>query len=147
MQNLTYPDICVFVNGSFKSNAGFAELSEHEPQYAAKFLKNIAEKAAGVFLWVHLVGKSLLAGFTHGFRVSDLQKTLDALPKDLEELFQGILNSIDPEHLEDASRIFQIHRASLDQSHRARLHQIYRASLFSVTILELSYADEEPESV
>lgn len=44
-----------------------------EPRYADQLIENVVSKAAGVFLWVHLVMASLLAGMGFSDRVSDLQ--------------------------------------------------------------------------
>jgi NACHT domain len=129
LQDLTYPDIQLFVCTKFRENAGFIELEERESEYASKLLEDIAKKASGVFLWVNLVVTSLLNGLTNGDRVSDLQRRLDLLPPDLEDLFQRILASLDPFYLEHASQIFQINRAAIVQP----------------TLLCLSLADEEDE--
>ncbi|KUJ14272.1 uncharacterized protein LY89DRAFT_133939 [Mollisia scopiformis] len=81
-------------------------------------------KSCGVFLWVTLVVLSLSEGLTDGDRLSDLQKRLDLLPSDLEDLFWRILNSVDLERI-------------------SQLIQIVRISPESISILELSYADED----
>ena len=47
-----------------------------------------------MFLWVTLAVNSLLAGLTDGDSIEDLQQRLDALPPDLENLFDKILDSI-----------------------------------------------------
>jgi hypothetical protein len=66
---------------------------------------------------------------TDGERLSDLQRRLDSLPTDLENLFWSILKSVNYERI-------------------SQLLQIVRASPDSISILELSYADEEdPEFV
>jgi len=83
LQDLTYPDIKAFIHSTFHCHPGFAELGQREPLYANELLEAIAQKAAGVFLWVHLVVQSLLAGFVNADRVSDLQRRLDSLPPDL----------------------------------------------------------------
>ena len=131
LQDLTYPDIKHYVDSHFHGNAGFVELEKLEPSYSARLLELIAEKASGVFLWVHLVVKSLLAGLANADRVSDLQRRLESLPPDLENLYEKMLGSLDPFYLEHASQIFQIVR-------RAKR---------SPTLLCLSFADEEPAFV
>jgi len=131
LQDLTYPDIQVYVDTKFHANAGFAELEEREPKYARELLTRVALKAEGVFLWVHLVVRSLLTGLTNGDRVSDLQRRLDQLPPRLGDLFQKILDNLDPFYLDHASQLFQL----------------ARASRVPPTLLCLSLADEEdPES-
>jgi hypothetical protein len=89
----------------------------------------VSRKACGVFLWVILVVQSLLEGLTDGERLSDLQRRLDSLPADLETLFWRILNSVDFERV-------------------SQLFQIVRASPSPLSVLELSFADEDdPEFV
>lgn len=131
LQDLTYPDIKHFIDSSFNNNPEFVELEKRESGYASELLRDIAQKSAGVFLWVNLVVRSLLAGLGNGDRVSDLQRRLDLLPLDLENLYEKILNSLDPFYLEHASQIFQHVRAANEPP----------------SLLCLSFADEEPEYI
>lgn len=128
LQDLTYPDITNFINSAFSNHAGFTELKMREPQYASDLLEAIAQKAAGVFLWVHLVVQSLLAGLLNSDRVSDLQRRLDSLPPDLENLYEKILKSLDPFYFQHAAQYFQIIRRSAEPP----------------SLLSLSFADDEP---
>ena len=131
LQDLTYPDIRHFIESAFNNKPEFVELEKREPGYASELLKDIAQKSSGVFLWVNLVVHSLLAGLVNGDRVSDLQRRLDFLPPDLENLYEKMLNSLDPFYLEHASQIFQHVRAASEPP----------------SLLCLSFADEEPEFV
>ena len=131
LQDLTYPDIRNFIDSAFNNKPEFVELKKREPKYASELLKNIAQKSSGVFLWVNLVVHSLLAGLVNGDRVSDLQKRLAFLPPDLENLYEKMLNSLDPFYLEHASQIFQHVRTANEPP----------------SLLCLSFADEEPESI
>lgn len=126
LQDLTHPDLVKFVELSFRQNPGYAELEREEPKYAHDLIEDIATKASGVFLWVYLVVRSLLDGFTEGDRMSDLQTRLEALPPDLEGLFHKMLSDIG-DYLSYASQLFQIIRAC-------------RAPL---TLLALAFADED----
>jgi hypothetical protein len=129
LQDLTYPDIMHFIMSMFSRNEGFRELQKREPEYAGKLLEDIGQKAAGVFLWVHLVVHSLLAGLVNGDRVSDLQRRLAFLPPDLENLYQKILDGLDPFYLEHASQLFQLIRIAQQPP----------------SVLRLSFADEDPD--
>jgi len=131
LQDLTYPDIKAFIHSTCHGNPGFAELGQREPLYASELLEAIAQKAAGVFLWVHLVVQSLLAGFINADRVSDIQRRLDSLPPGLEDLYEKMLKSLDPFYFEHATQFFKIVRAAEEP----------------LTLLCLSFADEEPEFV
>ncbi|KAF2656648.1 hypothetical protein K491DRAFT_370353 [Lophiostoma macrostomum CBS 122681] len=112
VEELTIPDIITFVEENFRRSFGFKALEREEPEYATKLVEDIARKSSGVFLWVSLVVRSLTAGFTNGDKKADLQARLDALPADLEGLFQRILESLDIEYQQQASELFQIFRAS-----------------------------------
>jgi len=131
LQDLTHGDIQAYVESRFEGNPGFAELEVREPKYARELKNHISKKASGVFLWVYLVVKSLLAGLVNGDRVADLEKRLDLLPPDLEDLYHKMLNSLDPFYYSHASQFFQIIRAA---------HEC-------PTLLTLSFADEEPDFI
>ena len=127
LQDLTYSDIQLYVNSCLYDNPGFVQLTRREPAYADQLADNIIRKASGVFLWVNLVVASLLAGMSYGDRISDLQRRLEALPPDLELLYEKILLSLDPFYLEHAAQLFKLVQASLRQP----------------SLLMLSFADEE----
>ncbi|ETS76293.1 hypothetical protein PFICI_11680 [Pestalotiopsis fici W106-1] len=112
LQDFTYPDIQHFVTSQLSQNDGFARLQLREPEYATTLIDNITDKASGVFLWIILVVKSLLAGLTHDDRISDLQRRLDLLPPDLEKLYDAILDDLDPFYFGHASQYFQLLEAS-----------------------------------
>lgn len=127
LQDLSYPDIKHYVSSHLHDNAGFIQLCRREPVYANQLVNNIVNKASGVFLWVHLVVASILAGMEYADRVSDLQKRLESLPPDLELLYEKILYSLDPFYLEHAAQLFKLVQESPDPP----------------SILLLSFADEE----
>ena len=126
LQALTHSDIVHFVSSMFHGDAYFADLQEEEPHFAKELLDGIVEKAAGVFLWVHLVVRSLLSGLRNGDRIVDLQMRLDLLPPDLEDLYQKILDSIDPFYFEHAFQYFQLVRSTSEP----------------LSLLTFSFADE-----
>jgi hypothetical protein len=127
LEDLTFSDIRYYVDSKLSSNPGFTELQVINSPRAKQLVENVTIKASGVFLWVCLVTKSLLEGLSDGERLSDLQRRLDSLPADLEKLFWKMLGSLDAFHLERASQFFQILRSSQQ----------------TLTVLQLSYADEE----
>lgn len=132
LEDLTYNDIKLFVTAKFADDPEFSKLQRREPGFANQLIEDIVSKASGVFLWVHLVVASLLAGMTFGDRVSDLQKRLELLPPDLEDLYNKMLQSLDPFYLEHAAQFFT-------------LLEVAKQPL---TIMQFAFADEEsPESV
>ncbi|KAF2118452.1 hypothetical protein BDV96DRAFT_643697 [Lophiotrema nucula] len=128
LQYLTYHDIRKYVSKKFILNPGFANLERLDGGFAKDLIENIVEKASGVFLWVVLVVRSLLEGLTIGDRLSDLQRRLDAIPAELENLFWNMMTSLKEVDFERACELFQ-----LVVAHGCP------------TLLELGYADDEEE--
>ncbi|KAF3052559.1 hypothetical protein E8E11_006155 [Didymella keratinophila] len=78
----------------------------------ANLIENVCEKSLGVFLWTVLVVRSLIEGLIEGDNIKDLQVRVDNLPDDLEELFWGILKTLDSRSFPRACRLFKVHRYS-----------------------------------
>lgn len=127
LEHLTYEDIRLYVTLTLNRNSGFEQLTKWEPEFASQLVENIVSKANGVFLWVHLVVASLLAGMSYGDRISDLQRRLDYLPPDLEKLYDKMLSGLDPFYLEHAAQLFTLVQQSPDP----------------LSIMLLSFADED----
>jgi hypothetical protein len=127
LEDLTYNDIKHFVTSKFQSDTEFAKLRLREPEFADQLIENIVSKASGVFLWVQLVVASLISGLSFGDRIVDLQKRLDLLPPELEQLYDNMLRNLEPFYLQ----------------HAAQLLMIMEASTHSLPLMILSFADEE----
>jgi hypothetical protein len=127
LEQLSYSDIKLYVRDKFEENRRYVQLRSREDTYAADLVESVVQKASGVFLWVYLVVDSLLQGLDNADRVSDLQRRLELIPSDLEELFDKMLNSLEPFYF----------------SHACQLIQIIRASQQPLTLLHLSFADED----
>ncbi|KAM0228577.1 hypothetical protein ACHAPO_010655 [Fusarium lateritium] len=107
LQDYTRPDILHYVASQLNQNEGFARLQRRDPQYAGELIDNITTKSSGVFLWIRLVVNSLLAGLTYDDRISDLQRRLNLLPRDLEALYVAITESLDPFYFAHAAQYFK----------------------------------------
>lgn len=127
LQNLTSHDIKQYISAKLCDNANYHELEQKELVFASGLVEEIAKKASGVWLWVHLVVQSLLDGLTNSDKLSDLEKRLRSIPTGLEDLYQKMLNSIDDFYLESASQLFQV---------------VFGAQS-PPSLLGLSFADEE----
>lgn len=112
LQDLSAGDISWFIRSKFEANTGFAEFQVRDATSSNDLMVEISRKAEGVFLWVHLVVRSLLEGLTEGDSLRDLHRRLRQLPPDLEDLYIRILESLSEDYLDHASRLFQIARAS-----------------------------------
>jgi hypothetical protein len=127
LQHRTSGDIRRYVEQNLTLHPAFRELQHGNPAYASKLMDNITSKASGVFLWVVLVVRSLLEGLAEGDRISDLQRRLDDIPEELNDLFKKMLGTLKPALFKHSSQIFQI----------------FRAAKTKPSILTLSFADEE----
>lgn len=108
VEDLTRKDICEYVTSHFENNKHYTRLNILEPVGASTLIGGIVDKSAGVFLWVHLVVRSLLDGLSNADRLSDLFERLDELPPQLEDLFARLLNSLDPKYFRHACRLFRL---------------------------------------
>ena len=108
LQQLTYNDIRNYVQTELGENQMFKKLRRREHAGCSSLMSTIVEKAAGVFLWVYLVVRSLLQGLRDGDDIVELQQTLATIPADLEEYFAQMLHTLTPKYLEQATRLFQI---------------------------------------
>ncbi|KAJ8107861.1 hypothetical protein OPT61_g8575 [Boeremia exigua] len=126
-QKLTSQDIEHFVSSQLRLTPAFKDYEESQPGVLQQIVQNVCQKSEGVFLWVRLATNSLLEGLQDGQSLSTLQVRLDDLPSDLEDLFDKILVGLDPQHSEQSSQLFQIHRNSLQP----------------LTLLDMCFAAEE----
>ena len=105
MHQLTQGDIRKYVHQKFEATPS-AGLLGLESDHISRLAEEIIEKAQGVFLWVALVVRSLLAGFQNADKLSDLRRRLAEFPPDLDEYFKFILHSLDPFYRAQASKGF-----------------------------------------
>ncbi|KAK0616515.1 hypothetical protein B0T14DRAFT_248479 [Immersiella caudata] len=95
MHELTHNDIRSYAERRLQEHPRWSELSA-EVSNADCLIDQIAERAAGVFLWVFLVTGQLRNGLTEYDSFSDLQRRLERVPDDLEAFFRQILESVEP---------------------------------------------------
>ncbi|KAF4951553.1 hypothetical protein FSARC_12884 [Fusarium sarcochroum] len=101
MQHLTAPDIGTYINGHFESSIAFKEWEALSPTEAKTLRQSISTKADGVFLWVYLVARELMAALAKGKSLHELHSIIDDLPTDIFKLYTAISGSIEAK---DASR-------------------------------------------
>jgi hypothetical protein len=112
LQDLTHDDINNYVTSNFHDNSHFQRLAEEEPEGAPELVEIIVSRADGVFLWVKLLVRDLLKGLSNRDGLVDLQRRLDLLPVDLEELLKSMLSNIEPFYMDRAAEIFLVARAA-----------------------------------
>lgn len=107
LEDLTRNDIMHYVNHHFDKSVSFQRLKYTDQIYPA-LPERIWSQAQGVFLWVYLVVRDLLDGLTHGEQSQSLLNRLNAFPRDLDKFFQHMIDSIEPQYLQQAARTLDI---------------------------------------
>lgn len=86
VEDLTFGDINCYVTSKLGGHLGFQAYQRLDQEFSTQLIENVCLKSSGVFLWVSLVTRSLLEGLSEGENLSSLQKRLDDLPPELEDL-------------------------------------------------------------
>ncbi|KAI3401782.1 hypothetical protein diail_8160 [Diaporthe ilicicola] len=92
IHDLTRNDILAFINSRLSQHPRWSIVVDLPD--AEQLVLDIASRAQGVFLWVFLITKLLREGLTNDDSLSDLRRTLDSIPPDLELFFKKILDSV-----------------------------------------------------
>ena len=147
LQDLTQNDIKLYVNDKLGSNKHMQGLLKQDPGNGTKMIDELIRKAAGVFLWVVLVVKSLIRGLRNGDGITHLRCRLGTLPSDLENLYKHMLDGIEPLYREEAAQIFRIFRASGHDLNIDTLERSIRFTDFRQAIyMRIEKADEVQET-
>jgi hypothetical protein len=157
LQDLTYLDIYKYIKGKFEQSEAFQMLSKKDitSEFEAfqrlfkkditseSLVQEIVEKAAGVFLWVRIVVKSLIRGINNHDDIAILHQRLHLLPSELKPLYDHILNNhIEPVYKPWASRAFQILKTSREVlDHDRKL--IYSSTDKYLSILQFIFAMDQ----
>ncbi|KAK3683436.1 hypothetical protein B0T22DRAFT_519367, partial [Podospora appendiculata] len=108
MEDLTKPDIDIYIQGSLGSNLAIQQLQRLEPASIAELLEAIRSRAQGVFLWVVLVVEQLRITVRDNPRLPEVWKVFDSLPSDLEQLYEAIESKLDAQQQQEASKLYQL---------------------------------------
>ncbi|KAK0732271.1 hypothetical protein B0H67DRAFT_606737 [Lasiosphaeris hirsuta] len=92
LHELTAPDIAAFIEAMLEENEDFRARGDQEAIMALG--SAVVQKSEGVFLWATLAMRTLEAGLLAEEEVEELAMKMDALPKELDQLFQAIFDSI-----------------------------------------------------
>jgi hypothetical protein len=107
LEDLTRGDIRRYVADKLEEHDQYQRLKAYDPSYEA-LIDEVARRAQGVFLWVHLVVKDLLEGLTYNDSLQTMRQRLDQFPEDLEDFFMHIIECIPPVYRRQAARTFLI---------------------------------------
>lgn len=144
LQDLTSGDIRRYVVDKISIDSRMRSIADSEPSQKHDFVKEICNKAQGVFLWVKLVVRSLLDGLNNSDHLADLRARLDILPTDLEDLYRHMLGNIDKLYQARTSQIFQMVQTMRSiQGH----HRNEKQRTTPVTLLLLALAIEDKPDV
>jgi hypothetical protein len=152
LHDLTHGDITAYV----EAELGPRLRSISSPAYCSNsdtglLLTEVVDAAAGVFLWVKLVARSLIEGVENGDTVEDLRIRLNALPSDLEDLFDHMIGNIPDSYKEQSSQIFQLLHGCRNKSINRSLNAIdlhfalnwNEASVLNAPIATIPFAEKE----
>ncbi|KAH7128988.1 hypothetical protein EDB81DRAFT_138251 [Dactylonectria macrodidyma] len=106
LHELTQPDILSFVRNTLQSNDEVK--TSDDPERFAKLGALVARKAEGVFLWVALALRTVEDGLVSGDSIAELQKKVDYLPSQVEDLFDVIFTAIQKSHPTDRRRAMAV---------------------------------------
>ncbi|KAJ3550300.1 hypothetical protein NM208_g53 [Fusarium decemcellulare] len=133
VHELTEPDMQILVDDSLQKNPDVEAMAKSAILQISHLGDVLVKKAEGVFLWLTLALKTLEQGILFEDSIHDLSEKIDSLPKEVEELFGAIFETIKtdvhPLDRERALRTLGFITASSDPS-------------FSVSQLEASFLDD-----
>lgn len=108
LHHLTRNEIVAYVQNRLGGDQYMERLVRNHRREAEDLIKKIADKAAGVFLWVILACRLVLSGFADCDRISELRRRVGELPPELEVLFEHMLGSVDRRHREQGARLLRM---------------------------------------
>jgi hypothetical protein len=97
LETLTRDDMENYVRDLLQEDGKFAALLKKDPS-AMDLVREIRDKARGVFLWVVLVVNSLRSGLTLDDDLEEFKRRLDKLPPTLKQFFRRMLDTIDEDY-------------------------------------------------
>lgn len=92
LQDLTMPDIRKILRKTFVGIRRFSDLTAENVE---ELVNDISKQSEGVILWAVLVGKSLEDDAIHGKSLSAMKRTIQRFPSGIEDLFDGIWQTLD----------------------------------------------------
>jgi hypothetical protein len=141
LHDLTHNDIYTYVKAQLSSQPRFKHIMRYEPANAQNLMSGVTKRATGVFLWVRLVVRELLKGLRDGDSIRTLQTRLDKIPTDLNHYFTRLIDSVLPQHRQEACMLFQI--ALYEETDFTTLHPLRLIDLSFIEDAEFNpiYAD------
>lgn len=112
LQDLTYHDMYRYVSENLTSDDAMRDLLMNDVSASKRLVRDTIDKADGVFLWVRLAIDKILGRFKAEEELAGVERTLDSMPGDLDNLFAKLLFE-DPSSNEiaDTATIYSLMRA------------------------------------
>jgi len=101
LHELTRHDIYLFSRQTIERDRHFEQIQDTY----LELVNEIVEMSEGVFLWARVVVRSLLAGILRHDTVRALKKKLKVMPRDINELYNQLLDSLEPDDRERAAKM------------------------------------------
>lgn len=105
LERHTKPDIERFVKDLLEKDSRFTQAERTDKRYTM-FVREVIERALGVFLWVYLVVHQLLLGLGERNKLEDLQAKLNAMPDSLESYFKRTFDQVEKAHRTESAKVF-----------------------------------------
>lgn len=105
VQELTQSDLKRYISDTLQNSDLFVGFQELDPQGCRTLLDEISNKAQGVFLWVYLVGRSLLRGLQNGDSMDILLARVRGMPDSLDGFFRRMFDRVESVYKVHAARI------------------------------------------
>ncbi|KAH7133034.1 hypothetical protein B0J13DRAFT_480574 [Dactylonectria estremocensis] len=112
MHLLTQGDMTIFVTQKLKGSRALMEQEQLNPEATTQLVREIVQRANGVFLWTSIVVPHLLDLLTDGQSIAQARKALEDLPTHLRNLYKAIWARIREENLSNGSFSMQIVKAA-----------------------------------
>ena len=131
ISGFTKDDMRLYVKRRLETSAKFKELQSRDPA-CGEIVGQIADIAQGVWLWVFLVTHDLIQAVNRKEETRTLRRIVDQFPKELEEYFSFIINSVRSPYRQEMAQIFLI-----------TIDEVQPLPLYAFSLLDHLKADPE----
>ena len=108
LQDLTREDIANYIEDELMEDKLFVQMEHLEEGFAQELKETLVDKSSGVFLWIVLVVLEILLGLVHYEDKNRLVARVDALPVDLEDLYDHMFSKMSPDYQREGSLLLQL---------------------------------------
>lgn len=108
LQDLTRDDIRSYVKATLEPHLRMETTYDDNEERADHIIQDIVKKANGVFLWVILACRSVREGLAAHDFLHEIQRRVDDLPPELEDLFRQMLGRQEPRYRAQGAKILRL---------------------------------------